>query len=328
NLFLEQPGLIIALLFILIAIKFTVLLGLGRLFGLRGGKGTLFSFALAQGGEFAFVIISFSLQNNVLSVETSGILLIVVALSMALSPLLLLLNEKLVQPAVEAKSNVKETDTFDVTGNKVIIAGYDRFGIVLGRLLMANGFSATILDDNPDNIQVLRKFGIKVYYGDASRFDLLAAAGCEDAKLLIVAMDNEEKGLQIIDHVKKTYPKLKILARSVSKKHGYELIRREITFEHDMLNSSLQLGIEALNQLGFYPYEAHRAAKLFRHHNKLIEKELFQHYQEDEKKYISETHRLSTELENLLKTEQEHSIHESDTAWDNSSRIAERKESL
>jgi len=326
NLLLEQPGLIMGLLGILISVKFIILLALGRVFGMRGGKGTLFSFALAQGGEFAFVLISFSLQNSVLTPETSGILLIVVALSMALSPLLMLINEKIVQPAVEKGSNEREADKIEESGNKVIIAGFDRFGISLGRLLMANGFSATILDDNPDNIQVLRKFGIKVYYGDASRYDLLHAAGCEDAELLIVAMNDEEKGLKIIDHTKKTYPHLKILARSVSKKHGYELIRRDITFEHDMFNSSLQLGANALIQLGFNPYQAQRATSTFLHQNKLIEKELFFLYQQDEKKYISESHRLSSELESLLKAEKEHSIHDSDTAWDNSSRIAERIE--
>ncbi|MFC2089444.1 monovalent cation:proton antiporter-2 (CPA2) family protein [Bacteroidota bacterium] len=320
NLFLEQPYLVLGLLAILVSVKFIVLFLLGRFFGLRGGKNTLFAFALAQGGEFAFVLISFSLQNNVLTADTSGLLLIVVALSMALSPLLLLINEKVVKPAIEKGSNVKQPDDIKSEGNDVVIIGFGRFGITIGRLLRANGFNATILDDNPDNIQVLRKFGIKVFYGDATRQDLLHAAGCDTAKIMILAIDDEKKALAIVDYAKKAFPHLKILARAVSKRHGYEYMKRDIVFEHDMFNSSLHLGIHALKELGFRPYQAIRATRLFRHQNKQTEQELFKHYEEDEKKYILETHRLAAQLMDLLQTEQENPIHASDTAWDVSTR--------
>ncbi len=314
----EQPGLVIALLVALVAIKFLVLYILGRLFGLRGGQGMLFAFVLAQGGEFAFVLISYSLQNQVISPEVSALLLIVVALSMALTPLLLLLNEKVIQPMLEDTTNERAADVIDDGETPVIIAGFGRFGVVVGRLLIANGFKATILDDNPENIDVLRKFGFKVYYGDATRADLLHAAGCDTAKVIVIAVDDMHKALKIADHVQNEYPKLKIIGRAVSKQHAYEYLKRGIRdFEHDTFNASLQLGIKALTRLGFNPYHAFRAARIFRHHNGSIEKELFRHYESDEKKYLSESMRFADELEELLTQEKQDSIHEFDKAWDN-----------
>jgi len=327
NLLVDQPGLILALLAILIGVKFIVLFLLGRAFGLRGGQGMLFSLVLAQGGEFAFVLISYSMQNQVLSPEASGILLIVVALSMASTPLLLLLNEKVIRPLMEDSSNEQTADVIDDGETPVIIAGFGRFGVVVGRLLIANGFTATVLDDNPDNIQVLRKFGFKVYYGDATRSNLLHAAGCDTAKALVIAVDDMSKALKIADLVQRDYPRLELIGRAVSKQHAYEYLKRGITnYEHETFSASLHVGIKTLEKLGFNPYQAHRAAKIFRHHNKAIEKELFKHYEEDEKKYLSESMRFADELEELLKSEKHQSIHEYDTAWDNTSRREEAAE--
>lgn len=318
NLLFERPGLVLALLGTLIAVKFIVLFLLGRVFSLKGGQGLLFSFVLAQGGEFAFVLISYSQQNQVIRPEVSALLLIVVALSMAATPLLLLLNEKVFQPMVEDAANERDPDVIDDGETPVIIAGFGRFGVIVGRLLLSNGFTATILDDNPDNIDVLRKFGFKVYYGDATRSDLLHAAGADSAKTIVIAVDDMNKALKITDLVQKEYPHLEIIGRAVSKQHAYEYLRRGIhNYEHDMFHSSLNLGIRTLTKLGFNPYQAYRAARIFKHHNNAIEKELFKHYDEDEKKYLSESRRFAGELENLLQTEHHQSIHEFDTAWDN-----------
>lgn len=326
HLLFERTGLVLAGIAILISVKFAVLLGLGRAFGLKGGQSTLFAFALAQGGEFAFVLISFSTQNNVLSAEIPGVLLIVVALSMALTPVLLLVNEKLVQPKVESATNERSADVIDEVGKEVIIAGFGRYGIIIGRLLIANGFKATILDDNPDHIEVLRKFGIKVYYGDATRPDLLHAAGAAEASVLVIALNDKEKALQLVDYAQREYPHLKIIGRAVSKPHAYEYLRRGIEdYDNDMLGSSLESGKRVLNALGFTQYQAHRAARVFKHHERLFEKELVTLHGDDEKKYISESRRLSHELEELLKEEQEQSIHEMDNAWDVSSRQEEMK---
>ncbi|MEA3460887.1 MAG: monovalent cation:proton antiporter-2 (CPA2) family protein, partial [Bacteroidota bacterium] len=251
----SSPGMILSLLAALIGIKFVVLFILGRVFGIRGGQNTMFAFSLAQGGEFAFVLVSFSADNGVLSSDTSAILFLVVALSMAVTPLLLLLNDKLIMPQVCKTENTREEDAIDDEETPLIIAGFGRFGTVLGRFLISNGLSATILDDNPDNIDVLRKFGFKVYYGDATRADLLASAGADKAKVLIVAVDDRQKSLKIIDLAHRNYPHLKILARAIDMEHSYELMDRRVDgFKRDVFESSLHLGIEALTHLGYTRY--------------------------------------------------------------------------
>ena len=166
----------------------------------------MFAFSLAQGGEFAFVLVAFSVDSGVLNPETSAILFLVVALSMALTPLLLLLNDKVIMPLVYKSENTREEDSIEEEETPLIIAGFGNFGVVLGRFLIANGMSATILDDNPENIDVLRKFGFKVYYGDATRADLLASAGADKAKVLIVTVDDPQKSLKIIDLAQRNYP--------------------------------------------------------------------------------------------------------------------------
>jgi glutathione-regulated potassium-efflux system ancillary protein KefC len=317
NLLVRSPGVIVGLLFGLIGIKFMVLFILGRFFGLNSGQNTLFSFSLAQGGEFAFVLVAFSLEKGVLTSELCNMILMVVALSMAVTPLLLLMNDKLVQPFVNRARNQPEHDEIEETDNPVIIAGFGRFGVVIGRFLIANGIKATILDDNPDNIQVLRKFGFKVYYGDASRPDLLKSAGSQHAKVIVVAVDDKQKSLQIIDLVQRTYPNVKILARALDMEHTYELMRRKIEgFNRDTFESSLQLGVEVLGRLGYQKYQAHRLAQTFRKHNQMVINELFQHYGEDEKKYLSEAKKYASELEEIFRTELEDVSHHTDSSWD------------
>jgi len=306
NLLISTPGTILGLLFMLIAIKFLVLFILGRIFGIRGGQNTLFAFALAQGGEFAFVLISFSFKNGVVTSQISDLLFLVVALSMAITPLLLLLNDRVIFPLVFKSENLQEDDPIEESGNPVIIAGFGRFGEVMGRFLIANGFTATILDNNPDNIQILRKFGFNVYYGDATRPDLLAAAGCAEAKVIVVAVDDKLKSLKIIDLVQRKYPHLKILARATDMEHAYELMDRGIEdFKRDTFESSLKLGVMALTKLGVNNYRAHRLAQTFRRHNRIVIQELYQHHKEDEKKYLSEAKKHASELEELLRTENE-----------------------
>ena len=323
----SSPGMILSLLAALIGIKFVVLFILGRIFGIRGGQNTMFAFSLAQGGEFAFVLVAFSVDNGVLSPDTSAILFLVVALSMALTPLLLLLNDKLIMPKVCKTENTREEDAIDEEETPLIIAGFGRFGVVLGRFLIANGMSATILDDNPENIDVLRKFGFKVYYGDATRADLLASAGADKAKVLIVAVDDQLKSLKIIDLAKRNYPHLKILARSVNQEHTYELMDRKVDgFKRDIFESSLHLGIEALTHLGYNRYRAHRLAHTFRSHNCKVRDELYKHHKDDEKRYLSEANKHALELEELFRVEKEDSDHGLDSSWDVASRQDEAKE--
>ncbi len=327
KLFTDQLGTVLGILGILILIKFVILLFLGRFFRLRSGQDILFSFALAQTGEFAFVLISFSGQNAILPEHISGIMLIVVALSMLVTPLLLIINDRLVQPLFIRAQKDHEPDEIAEQDNPVIIAGFGRFGVVIGRFLRANGIGATVLDTNPDNIRFLRKFGFKVYYGDANRSDLLEAAGAAKARVMIVAVDDREQINHIVEQVRRKYPHLKIYARAVDVRHSFELEDLEVAgYRRETYDSSVDLAVNVLGELGFNRYQASRAARSFRYHDEIMMKELQHLWHEDKRKYINEVRRFSQQLDNILLAEKDHALHESDHAWDSESRREEIRE--
>jgi voltage-gated potassium channel Kch len=296
---------------------------------MRTGQEILFSFALAQTGEFAFVIISFSGQNAILSENVSGIMLIVVALSMLVTPLLLIINDRLVQPMfIKAQAEQEEHEAMHMEeDNPVLMAGFGRFGVVIGRFLRANGIGATVLDSNPDNINFLRKFGFKVFYGDANRADLLEAAGAGKAKVIIVAVDDREQINHIVEQVQRKYPHLKIYARASDVRHSFELDDLQVAgYRRETYDSSIDLGTRVLAELGFNRYQASRAARAFRYHDQIMMKELQHLWHEDKRKYINEARRFTQQLENILISEKDHVLHESDHAWDIESRREEIRE--
>lgn len=258
-------------------VKFAVLFGLAKFFGLERGQAFLLSLALAQGGEFAFLLLTFSAQQGVLAPEMSSLLTATVALTMAASPLLLLLNDRLVQPRFQEKRAAREPDVIDERDNPVILAGFGRFGTTVGRLLRANGVGTTVLDYDPEQVEYLRRFGMKSFYGDASRLDLLRAAGAERAKLFILAIDDEAKAREIAQMVQKNFPNLKILARAVSRQHAYELLNLGITeVFRETQGSAIDLGIQALRDAGFDETRAQRAARLFRDHDEAAVRDMAQ----------------------------------------------------
>jgi monovalent cation:proton antiporter-2 (CPA2) family protein len=316
DLLIQQPLLILGLVIGLAIIKFAVLFGLGWLFKLEASQNLLFAFALAQGGEFAFVLFSFATQNNVLTTSVGGILVAVVALSMVLTPLIMLINEKFVQSRFVTTTVEREADTIHDNENPVIIAGFGRFGQIVGRLLIANGFKATVLDHNPTQIDMLRRFGFKVYYGDASRIDLLHTAGARQAKLFVLAIDDREKTLETIDRVRKHFPHLKILARAIDRNHAYELIRRGVeVVERETFSSALDMGVEALKLLGFRSYRAHRAGNTFKNHDEEALRELAD-IEGDHTLWVARSRQLAKQLEQLLRSDDEDLTHEVDRAWD------------
>jgi glutathione-regulated potassium-efflux system protein KefB len=327
NILFQNPLLIFSLLATLILVKFFVLYILGKAFGLKSGQEFLFAFALAQGGEFAFVIISFAGQNAILNNQVSGTILIVVALSMLITPLLLIFNEKVIQHIFVTKQSSPEPHDVEESENDILIAGFGRFGLVLGRFLKANGIKATILDNNPTNIQVLRKFGHKVFYGDATRMDLLRIAGAAKAKVLVIAIDDREQITHMVERVRKEFPNLEIISRAIDVRHYFELSDLGVSkFRRETYDSSIDLGIKTLNSLGFNKYQAHRAARTFRYHDDLVMNELQKLWKADKKDYISEARKFSEQLEEILMAELHTPIHDSDNAWDISSRIEEIKE--
>ena len=261
----DEPLVIAAAVVGLIAIKAGVLALLARIFNMGWRQGLLFSLALAQGGEFAFVLVSAAKQFAVLDTQVGNLVTVIVALSMLVSPLLIVAYEiVLSRPSQDASLREDE----DITStDEVIIAGYGRFGQIVGRLLSAQGYKLTILDHKPSQVELVRRFGNKVYYGDASRKELLEAAGAREAKLLVIAVDEPDKTLEIIATARKNFPQLKLLARAIDRRHAYELLRCQVGFRRETFDSAMHLGVDALKLLGHEDQAAERAGEIFTQHD-------------------------------------------------------------
>lgn len=314
----DEFGMIAALVGLLVLVKLVVLAGICRLFRLPAPQGLLFTFALAQGGEFAFVLFSFATGHDTLPAHIVDPLVAVVALSMALTPLLMIINEKLLQPRfATASSAASEPDIIDDGPTPVIIAGFGRFGNVVGRLLRANGVQTTVLDLDPDQIAALRRFGLKVFYGDAQRLDLLHAAGAESAKLLILATDDPERTTELAGKVRQHFPHLRILARSQSVEHSYDLMHEGITDVYrETFDSALGMGVDALRHLGFRGYQALRAARIFKQHEAQVLEDRFRSLDEDPEAYASQVRAHLSELDELIQQDDRDFTARVDHAWE------------
>lgn len=263
-LFAQMPLMVLGLTLGLLIIKILVLRAIAPRLGVAGPQRWLFAALISQGGEFAFVVFGVANTAKVLAAPWDGLLTLAVALSMAMTPLLMVLHERFMQPPQPAKPDEDVEDE----GSPVIIAGFGRVGQIIGRFLFASGIKATVLDHDPDQIELLKRFGFKIFYGDATRLDLLHAAGAHHARVLVVAIDDVESSVSLVEKVRHHFPKLRIIARARNVGHytrlrklGVELVERE-TFE-----SSVKLGREALVALGCPPFEARERADRFRRNN-------------------------------------------------------------
>lgn len=268
QLIIDNPAFILIFGFILTMIKFFVFLGIGKLYKKRIDQNFLFAIGLSQAGEFGFVIMSFSMQLNIIPNMLANQIMAIIAISMISTPFLLLINERLIDPYFGVKE--KKSDTYDEINenNDVIIAGFGNFGSTIGRLLKNNGIPATILDMDSDRVDLLRKMGFKVYYGDATRLELLKAAGCENAKLFIAAIDNPTANLIVIELLKKHFPHLKILARARNRNDAFELVDMGLdSIYRENLYSAVHLGVDALVFMGHRRYSATRQGQHFIKHD-------------------------------------------------------------
>ncbi|HKP93399.1 MAG TPA: monovalent cation:proton antiporter-2 (CPA2) family protein [Chthoniobacterales bacterium] len=305
SLIAQRPGTIALIVTGLLVLKFGVLFILARLFKLKAGEGILFAFALAQGGEFAFVLFSFAAQSAVLPAEIGNLLVASVALSMAVAPILLTLEEKLIRPLFQTCEPQREADEIDEHDNPVILAGFGRFGHIVGRLLRANGFPTTVLDHDADQVETLAKYGMKSFYGDASRLDLLHAAGAARAKLFVLAIEDEAKALEIIKTIQQEFPRLKILARATSRQHAYEILRLGVDHVYrETLGSALDLSVDALRELGMEERRARRAAEIFRKHDEASVREMAR-LPDDDEEYVSVARKHIENLERALASDAE-----------------------
>jgi monovalent cation:proton antiporter-2 (CPA2) family protein len=318
-----NPILILELVIALIAVKFLVLFGIGRIFRMGLDHNLLFAFALAQGGEFAFVLFSFAVHSHVLTANVANPLIAAVAVSMALTPLIILINEKLIQPRFGTVEKEEREDDEMEEKNQVIIAGFGRMGSIIGRFLRANNLQATFLDIDADNVDLLRKLGLKVFYGDASRVDLLRAAGAGEAKLLIIAVDQPSKTYEIVEAAQKHFPHLKIIARSNSFEDAYELI--EMGIEHvyrETFDTALRMGTDALILMGYRAYRVNRAAMSFRRHNERFVREMAKH-RKDHTEWIQRLRQRIEDLEQIMTDEMERTGRDKDLGWDTTGLIEE-----
>jgi monovalent cation:H+ antiporter-2, CPA2 family len=304
------------LVLLILLLKGIVLFILGKIFKLSIEQNFIFAFSLCQVGEFAFVLLSFTMQESILPPKTVSMLMAVVAITMALTPLIMLFNEKLLLPRVGTKE-IDEKDADEIEEkNPVIIAGFGHFGSTIGRFMRANGVDATILDIDSDRVDTLRKMGLKVYYGDASRYDLLKVAGADEARLIIIAIDDPDTNKKLVGTVKKHFPHLKILTRARNRFDAFELLDEGITHIYrESLDTSIRLGVDALKLLGFRAHRLHRAARIFlkmdEHHLKELGK-----VRDDRKVYINFTKQKIEELEEVIKSDSMVPPIDRDAGWD------------
>ena len=319
SLIAADPVRILSWVIVLIAVKSLVLFALGKVFRLSTDQNFIFSASLAQVGEFAFVLASLALQEGVLPPATVQFLIAVVAISMALTPLVLLFNERVIMPRVGTlqQTALKAADPIDEK-NPVIIAGFGHFGNTVGRFLRANNIKATYLDLNSDTVAVLRKMGFKVFYGDASRHELLEAAGARTARIIIIAIDDKDKRLEMIETVKKHFPHLHILVRAANRYDAYDQMNAGMLHVYrETVDTSIRMGVDALKLLGFRAYSAHRKALTFLRHDERNLKQLAAIRNDEE--YINEARKFIEEIELIIQADRSDRALDPDEGFDSES---------
>ena len=284
GLLLARPLLVLGLVAGLVIVKALLLCALATRYPLPGPQRGPFALALSQGGEFAFVLFSAATATRALPADIAGLLVGVVALSMMTTPLLLGLHDRFIEPRLRLSGAgpARPMDTIADADHPVIVAGFGRFGQIVARLLNANGIETTVLDHDPEHIDSIRRFGFKVFYGDAARLDLLRAAGADHARLLVLAIDDRVQALKIVDLVHEYFPHLTILARAWDMRHLLELRDKGVVgVERETFEGALRLGEQALHGLGQTAWQAKQAANRFRVHDHALLDDLLDHFQAD-----------------------------------------------
>ena len=305
GLLASGPVKVVALVFGLVALKALVLFALGRWVFKSNESALSLSVAISQGGEFAFVLFGLAVGFRVMERELADLLVVVVSLSMAVTPVLFLAYDKLVRPRLRQKVQ-REYDVAPDEDHPVIIAGFGRVGQVVGRLLRVKRIGFTALDASPEHIDFMKNFGnTKLYYGDASRLDLLRAARADKAKVFVLAIDDVEASVRTAATVKQHFPHLTIFARARNRQHAYQLLNLGITHvTRETFAGSLEMSGDILQELGLTWSEMKSTLHRFREHDEAMVQSSYQHAG-DVKKLMEISARARTELEALFKQDEE-----------------------
>jgi glutathione-regulated potassium-efflux system ancillary protein KefC len=278
---LASPLLMAAIVMGFMLLKALVIYPLARAMELPLQDRPIFTLLLAQGGEFAFVVFQAAAGERVLAAQTASLLIGAVAVSMLLSPLLLVAIDKLLLPRYAQRGKPRMEELSEPQNAPVIIAGFGRYGQIVGRMLGAQGLGATVLDHDADMIEAARSFGYKVFYGDATRLDMLRTAGAAAAKVLVIAVDDTRQSLAIVDLAREHFPQLELVARARDVTHWNELRDRGVMrVEREVFESSLRSARTVLEVLGFAPYEARVQAMRFRRHNLELFERMYPHHKD------------------------------------------------
>jgi monovalent cation:H+ antiporter-2, CPA2 family len=280
DVLLKQPGKVALIVSGIMFVKWLVLFFIGKKYKFASDQNILFAFLLSQVGEFAFVLLSAMGGLHMLPQETLDLFMAVVALSMIVSPILLFVNEKFIDPIYGVKVE-EPKKPYDEIGSKhkVILIGFGHFGSTLGRFLRANKINATIIDSDSDRVMVLRKMGFEVFYGDGSRLDLLVSAGAREAHILISAIDQPETNYHLAQLVPKHFPNLQFFVRAKNRFVAYELMRLGIKNIHrESMMDSVYMGAEVLVALGHRKYTVNRKAQDFIKYDGEAMTRLYQHW--------------------------------------------------
>ena len=299
----SRPLVVIGLAVALVAVKALVLAALGRLAGLSARARVSLGAAISQGGEFAFVIFSVAETAHVLGRSTVELLVVVVTLSMVLTPLLFALRDEVFR-RLDAGGEKRAFDAIDDDGSRVIIAGFGRFGQIVGRVLRLKRIAFTALDASPTHVDFLRRFGNKIYYGDASRVDLLRAAGAERATVFVLAIDDFEASMRALETVRENFPKLRVVARARNRQHAYALMGAGVeTVIRETFAGSLDAARATLEELGVSHADARATVKRFGTYDEAMVRKTYVH-RDDEKALIESAKKYSAELESILQQDE------------------------
>ncbi len=298
----SEPGFVLAAVTALIAIKAAIAFALGKAAGQVNREAMRFAFALAQAGEFGFVLFGVAVANAVMTQEQSELAALVITLSMLASPFLFWFEERFLGPLF-ARAIAAPFDPINVR-NDVIIAGFGRVGQIVGRILRLRGIAFTALDKSAEQIEIVRRFGSQAYYGDAARLDLLRSAGAAEARILVIAIDEVKASLEVVEHARRHFPQLTIFARARNRRHAHLLMDRGVThIIRETLHSSLRLSEEVMRELGVPLPEAERTIEIFAERDEQLLLDTHSFYQ-DEKQMVQTTKQITEELQSLFEADQ------------------------